>query len=597
MVIREHHVLGETQPCLECQREEDGKKVMELGTQLSDARAFRLNPNMITKTQAILGQKESGKTYCAGVLEEEMAEHGLPFVVIDAMGAHIGIKEKYPVVIFGGTWADVPISADLGRQVANAIVEENVSAVLDVSPMNKSEQRRFVADFCDELYAINASPRHVFVEECQEFAPQMVTSSTRAAFNAIDVMVRLGRQKGLGITMISQRAALINKNILSQAGTFWIFRTVWKADVETISDLVREVEGPELATVMRQNLPTQETGVAWVWSPTDLKICTEVRIRHRLTYHAGATPEMGEMLDLKLVSTDTAALAETFQKMMDDRKQEDDEIAQLKREVGTLQRQIDKQAAGEDLKALLRKAIAEDEPSSDGTISTKISEQLEFTTEELVDYKRQLADVTKRMERLDSDHRDCENNIQRVAELEEANRVLSQGGNMIGEAFRMLGISGSEPGNPIDEQAMTDRILARIGTTNQVTVIAPVEALREQFLNDAVDRIIEAVERVSPEAKRYLLFLIQLGEAMPANQLLEHVTGRKIPSGGGYQKELRYLRELEAVGVAEGRQGAGWIVTMTSLIWIKLRPYKPEKEDVEAVFDQVVAKLATEALP
>ncbi len=41
MVIREHHVLGETQPCLECQREEDGKKVMELGTQLIDARAFR----------------------------------------------------------------------------------------------------------------------------------------------------------------------------------------------------------------------------------------------------------------------------------------------------------------------------------------------------------------------------------------------------------------------------------------------------------------------------------------------------------------------------------------------------------------------------
>ena len=576
-------------------------QVLELGTKVIDGVAFLLSPSMITKTQVILGQKESGKTYCAGVFEEEMAENRLPFIVIDAMGAHIGIKEKYPVVIFGGMRADVPISHDLGREVANAIVNENVSAVLDVSQMNKTQQRHFVADVCDELYAINTSPRHIFLEEVQEFAPQTVQPNARASFNAIDVMVRLGRQKGLGITMISQRAALINKNILSQAGTFWLFRTVWKADVDTISALVGEVEGPEMASEMRQDLPVQETGTAWVWSPQDLKLFKKVKIRERTTYHAGATPEMGEIRELQLVSTDTSALAESFQKMMEERKEEEDEIGQLKRENKGLQGQIDRMSAGEDLKTLLRKAIADDDPKGEAEVTAKMTEQLEFTAGELADYKRQLAELAVRAERLDEEHRQCENHVVRIAELEEANQVLSQGGAMLSEAFQMLGIFHAKAtGQTLNEEEIANRIMARISTNNgvQVTPIAPVEALQQQFQNEAVDRIIEAIDKVSPEAKRYLLFLIQLGEgAMPANQLLEHVTGRKIPSGGGYQKELRYLRELEAVGVAEGRQGAGWKVTMIAMIWIKLRPYKPERADVDAVFNQIVAKLATKALP
>lgn len=574
-------------------------QVLELGTKVIDGTAFQLSPGMITKTQVILGQKESGKTYCAGVFEEEMAENRLPFIVIDAMGAHIGIKEKYPVVIFGGMRADVPISHDLGREVANAIVNENVSAVLDVSQMNKTQQRHFVADVCDELYAINTSPRHIFLEEVQEFAPQTVQPNARASFNAIDVMVRLGRQKGLGITMISQRAALINKNILSQAGTFWLFRTVWKADVDTIFGLVGEVEGLEMALEMRQDLPTQETGTAWVWSPQDLKLFNKVKIRERITYHAGATPEMDEIRELQLVSTNTSALAESFQKLMEERKEEENEIAQLTRENKGLQAQIDRMSAGEDLKTLLRKAIAEDDPKGESEVTAKMTEQLEFTTGELADYKRQLRELTIRAERLDEDHRECERDINRMAELEESNQILSQGGAMLSEAFQMLGIFHAKAtGQTLDEEEIANRIMARISTSNgvQVTAVAPIEALREQFQNESVDRIIDAVDGVSREAKRYLLWLIQLDGGMAAGALMEHFFGKKL-SGGAYQKEMRFLKELETIGVAEARQGVGWTDTLRSAVWSKMAPYKPSNEAVEEVHNQIVAKLATAALP
>lgn len=576
-------------------------QVLELGTRLLDDKPFTLSPSMITKTQAILGQKESGKTYCAGVFEEEMAENRLPFIVIDAMGAHIGIKEKYPVVIFGGQRADVPISHDLGREVARAVVDENVSAVLDVSQMNKSQQRRFVADVCDELYAINTSPRHVFLEEVQEFAPQTVMDNARQSFNAIDVMVRLGRQKGLGITMISQRAALINKNILSQAGTFYLFRTVWKADVDTITELVRDVEGPEMASEMRRSLPTQETGVAWVWSPQDLKLFKQVRIRERTTYHAGATPEFGAIRDLKLVSTDTTALAETFQKIIDDRKEEEDQLAALKRENKQLLRQIDKMGAGEDLKTLLRAAIKEDDPKGEVEISAKLTEQLEFTTNELSDYRRQLKDLTARAERLDEDHQDCEVLMTENDELVRANRAYSEGAAMIREGFHRFGINAGptdvDAPTPIavDQEGIVQSVLARISTTEQVRLVSvpPKEALRERFQNQEVDRILGAVAGISPESKTYLLWLIQHEGGTPAINLLEYVNGRKIPSGGGYQKELRFLRELETLGLAEARQGSGWKEIIRTTVWSKLVPYKPSEEAVQAVYDQIVASLAT----
>jgi len=126
----------------------------------SEGQPFGLPLDMVTGTMGILGVKGSGKTWAAGVIEEEMAERGVPFCVVDPMGAHIGIKERYPVVVFGGLRADVPLAPEVGREVAQAVVEENISAILDVSQFPKAAQRRLVADFCEELYARNSTPRH-----------------------------------------------------------------------------------------------------------------------------------------------------------------------------------------------------------------------------------------------------------------------------------------------------------------------------------------------------------------------------------------------------------------------------------------------------
>ena len=61
----------------------------------------------ITKCCNILAKRGSGKTYLAGVLEEEILRAGYPLVIVDPMGAHWGIREGYKIIVFGGPHADV----------------------------------------------------------------------------------------------------------------------------------------------------------------------------------------------------------------------------------------------------------------------------------------------------------------------------------------------------------------------------------------------------------------------------------------------------------------------------------------------------------
>ncbi len=53
----------------------------------------------------------------------------------------------------------------MGREIAQAIVQEHVSCVISTFGMPKVAQRHLIAEFAEELLNINNLPRHVFIEE------------------------------------------------------------------------------------------------------------------------------------------------------------------------------------------------------------------------------------------------------------------------------------------------------------------------------------------------------------------------------------------------------------------------------------------------
>jgi DNA helicase HerA-like ATPase len=177
--------------------------------------------NAATKTFAILAKRGAGKTHTGGVMAEEFYKNNIPFVAFDPIDVWWGLRlladgksKGLPVVVFGKEHADIQLDRDMGRRIAQAIVKKNISCVISTFGLPKKAQRFLIAEFAEELLAINNIPRHIFVEEAHEFIPQRVFGEMGKTFNAVSNLVTMGRNRGLGVTMLNQRAATLNKDVL-----------------------------------------------------------------------------------------------------------------------------------------------------------------------------------------------------------------------------------------------------------------------------------------------------------------------------------------------------------------------------------------------
>jgi DNA helicase HerA-like ATPase len=135
---------------------------------------------------------------------------------------------------------------------------------------------------------------HVFLEEADEFAPQRMPRGETKMFSAVEQTVRRGRARGLGITMITQRSAVLNKNVLEQTDVLIAMRTTGPNDRKAVAGWIAakadESEGPGVV----ESLPTLETGEAWIWNPErDMLQLVKIRAARRSTCPAGWRPASG----------------------------------------------------------------------------------------------------------------------------------------------------------------------------------------------------------------------------------------------------------------------------------------------------------------
>lgn len=248
--------------------------------------------NAATKTFAILAKRGAGKSYTAAVMAEEFYKCGIPFVIFDPIDVHWGLRldkngktQGLPVVVFGVEHADIPLDREMGRQIAQAVVKENVSCVISTFGMPKVAQRHLIAEFSEEILNINNTPRHIFIEEAHEYCPQRVFGGLGKTFNAVSNLVVMGRNRGLGVTLINQRAATINKDVLTQLDTLLAFRNVSPQDRKALKEWVEAHSAEGDFEKFMASLPSLPTGEGWIWSPEFLGIFERIKIRKRETFH------------------------------------------------------------------------------------------------------------------------------------------------------------------------------------------------------------------------------------------------------------------------------------------------------------------------
>jgi hypothetical protein len=301
-------------------------------------------------TFALLGKKGSGKSFTTRVLAEEFWRAGVQFVLIDPMGANWGLRssadgqgEGLPIPIFGGKHADAPLERTAGALMADLVVRDRLSMILDLSEFGShAAERQFVHDFLDRLYRTNDEDLvHVLLDEADLYAPQKPAPGDQAVKGVVDNTVRRGRNKAIAITLITQRSAVLDKDVLTQCDGVVLLRLTGPQDRDAAMRWVETHGEPEENAAVRASLPELKNGEAWIWIP-ELKVFERVQIRMSRTFDSSPTrTRKGRGPAPKgYADVDLAAISEKIAATIDRAKAEDPK--ELRKQLAELRRELTK---------------------------------------------------------------------------------------------------------------------------------------------------------------------------------------------------------------------------------------------------------------
>lgn len=295
---------------------------------------------------AILGKTGSGKTYAAKGIVEGILSDGGRVCIIDPTGAWHGLRSSatgksagFPVVIFGGSHADLPLGGAHGEAIAEIIGTASTPAILDTSLMRVGERTRFFADFADALVRKNKGPLHLVIDEAHLFAPQGKVSDPQsgAMLHAANNLVSLGRSRGLRIILITQRPAKLHKDSLTQVETLVALRLIAPQDRRAVEDWIKDNADEKQGREIISSLAMLKTGQGWVWAP-EIGVLERVTFPKIKTFDSSRAPDEADGGDGPVLAPiDRDAISQRLEAVAKEAVANDParlkaEIAKLKRE-------------------------------------------------------------------------------------------------------------------------------------------------------------------------------------------------------------------------------------------------------------------------
>jgi hypothetical protein len=344
------------------------KKALHISEKLS------LPLDTVTSTLVAYGSKGMGKTVFGATLAEELAANGLRWSWLDPLGVGWGIRHAangkgtgVPCLILGGTRGDFPIQPTDGALVADLVVEETCNVLIDFSRKASGEmwgigeKIRFCSAYARRLFQRQGDligghrrePLFQILDEAARYAPQNIPAGNpdlSMCVSAWQQFVEEGRNVGLGVALLTQRSARLNKDVAELCDAMVAFRTIGpnslRAILDWLGEHVEKARHKEISDQVRK-LPK---GSALIVSPGWLEIEAVVPIRMRKTFDSSATPKPGEkartakgpgaMPDLDKIRERMAANVERA-KAEDPKALRADNVAKDRR-IAELQRELEK---------------------------------------------------------------------------------------------------------------------------------------------------------------------------------------------------------------------------------------------------------------
>lgn len=307
-----------------------------------------------------VGTAGSGKTFNAGSGVERVLAAAGRVVIPDPLGVWYGLalgadgKTEPPwraakkLVIFGGEHGDLPLGEQHGALIGETVAGMAESAVLDLSGLGtKAAERRFMLAFLTALYRhATGDPLHLVFDEADMWAPQKLWAAGRGRdegepaklLGMMETVVRRGRIKGFIPWLITQRPAVLSKDVLSQVDGLIAFKLTATQDRDALDDWIEGQADRAQGKAIKDSLPTLPVGTGVVWLPSR-GILETAAFPPKLTFDSSRTPKRGEKRQRRdLKPLDLGALKEKLATVVEEAKANDPKL--LKAEIAELRRKL-----------------------------------------------------------------------------------------------------------------------------------------------------------------------------------------------------------------------------------------------------------------
>ncbi len=157
------------------------------------------------------------------------------------------------------------------------LVSKGKVTIIDLKEANPEIQQIVVLKVAKELFTERKRgriPEFFFImEEAHNFCPERGLGEV-ASSKILRIIASEGRKFGVGLGIISQRPAKVDKNVLSQCSTQVILKVTNPNDIKAIME---SVEGVEFGT--REEIKDLPVGVAMIVGATEQPLFVDIRIR------------------------------------------------------------------------------------------------------------------------------------------------------------------------------------------------------------------------------------------------------------------------------------------------------------------------------
>ncbi len=302
---------------------EEGRSVLEAARR--DKVVGVLPLSALNGRLAIVGTSGSGKTYAAKGLVELLMDAGGRVCVVDPLGVWWGLRAGadgrdaggYPVVVFGGRHADIPLDDGMGAALGRLLGMQPLACVVDLSELGSGAARRlFMTSFAEALHEANTEPLHLVLDEADLWAPQRAQPDGQALLGRIEEIVRRGRVRGFVPWLITQRPAVLHKDVLSQADILVSMKLTSSQDREALGRWIQGQADRAAGRRILAELPQLRRGEGTLWAPSD-GVLTRVQFPLIRTFDSSRTPQRDESVATPrtLAAVDVSALAAALAEM------------------------------------------------------------------------------------------------------------------------------------------------------------------------------------------------------------------------------------------------------------------------------------------